>query len=120
MATQMLLVRPVAGTVGERARVVHVLVVPPGAWREHRLTACCGAKFGPGEVELLGKVSGMPCEACLRQVPTPEQLALPAGPGDIFARLAAIEASVDRLGEEVDALTKQLAAILRIHANQRR
>lgn len=118
MAIQMLLVRPLAGTVGERARVVHVLVVQPRAWRKARLRACCGTEFGPGDVEMLGKVSGMPCEACLRDAPTADQRALPSG--DIVTRLAAIEASVERLGEEVEALIAQLAEILRVHTGQQR
>jgi hypothetical protein len=120
MAVRLLLVRPLAGTVGERERVAHVVPVPRGAGRTARLKACCGAEFGPGDVELLGKVSGMPCEACLWQAPRPELAELPVPDGDVLARLAAAEAAVRQLGWEVQELSSQLWRILRSHGDQQR
>jgi hypothetical protein len=61
----LLLVRYRAGVVGERARQCHLVPVPPGDVAPPSLVALCGAEFAPGEVELLPRPMGMPCEVCL-------------------------------------------------------
>jgi hypothetical protein len=68
---RLFIARPLPGTVGETRRVVHVFPLPPQGAVPERLTAYCGAEFGPGELELLDRPSGMPCESCLRHVPRP-------------------------------------------------
>jgi hypothetical protein len=50
---------------------VHVFPLPPQGAVPERLTAYCGAEFGPGELELLDRPSGMPCVSCLRNAPRP-------------------------------------------------
>jgi hypothetical protein len=67
----LFLARPLRGTVGETRRVVHVFPVPPDGARPARVSALCGSEFGPGELELLDKPSGMPCVSCLRHAPRP-------------------------------------------------
>jgi hypothetical protein len=61
----LLLVRYRAGVVGERARQCHLVPVPAGGGLPSSLVALCGAEFAPGEVELLPRPMGMPCELCL-------------------------------------------------------
>jgi hypothetical protein len=73
MTVRLLFGRPSPGLVGEARRVVHVFKVPPGDTAPERLAALCGTPFGPGELERLDDLRGMPCESCLRQTPTPEQ-----------------------------------------------
>jgi hypothetical protein len=66
--TVLMMGRPRQGTVGERARSVHVFKVAkvrqPG-W----LVALCGSRFHRPDVEFLGVVTGMPCEICLSRNP---------------------------------------------------
>ncbi|MEU5262440.1 hypothetical protein [Amycolatopsis sp. NPDC021455] len=78
MTVWLLFGRPLPGTVGESRRVVHVFEVPTGDKVPERLTAFCAASFGLGELELLDRPQGMPCESCLRRTPTPASK-LPAG-----------------------------------------
>jgi hypothetical protein len=105
---QVLLVRPVSGVVGERARVTHLAQAPEQVELSARLTAFCGTEFGPGELELLDGVTGMPCESCLRQAsmstrePSRLELAFPAD--EISARLTAIETLLIRISSQLDAL----------------
>ncbi|TWP46083.1 hypothetical protein FKR81_37230 [Lentzea tibetensis] len=70
MTARLLFGRPLPGSVGEWRRVVHIFEVPAGNTLPERLTALCGTSFGPGELESLGRPTGMPCESCLRRVAT--------------------------------------------------
>ena len=72
MTVRLLLARPLPGGVGETHRVVHVFEVPTEDTASDWLTARCGLVFGPGELELLDQLQGMPCESCLRRTPTPD------------------------------------------------
>jgi len=62
-----IIARPRSGTVGETQRVTHLFVAPTSP--ADTITAYCGASFGPGKLELLDRVAGMPCEACLITAP---------------------------------------------------
>ena len=72
MTIRLVIARPLPGTVGETRRVVHVFPFPIDGAVPDRITAFCGVDFGPGELELLDKPSGMPCVACLRHAPRPD------------------------------------------------
>jgi len=72
VADPILLVRPVAGSVGERERLVHVVGRSGQSDRPGVLRAFCGAEFNADELDLLDRVTGMPCEDCLRLVPLPQ------------------------------------------------
>lgn len=78
MTVRLVFGRPLPGTVGETRRVVHVFEMPTGDVVPERLTALCGSAFGPGELEHLDRIQGMPCVSCLRRTPTPDP-ELPAG-----------------------------------------
>lgn len=69
-AQQLLLVRAVPGSMGERERVAHVVAIPSAGQRPQQLKTRCGVTFAPGELELLDGPSGMPCEECLRRSAT--------------------------------------------------
>ncbi|SEF24724.1 hypothetical protein SAMN05421837_102833 [Amycolatopsis pretoriensis] len=77
MTVRLVVARPLPGTVGESRRVVHVFPVAVETTPE-RLTAYCGAAFGPGELELLERPVGMPCVNCLRRAPSPGSAEQPA------------------------------------------
>lgn len=73
------LVRFRVGIVGETRRTTHLVEIPPEdlpstpvTIGDHIrvITALCGQSFAPGEAELLPRLMGMPCEACLRRSPT--------------------------------------------------
>lgn len=51
--------------VGERQRVCHLVPVPHVDGVPEVLRAYCGEEILPGAAELLGGVSGMPCNQCL-------------------------------------------------------
>jgi hypothetical protein len=72
MTVRLLFGRPKPGVVGETRRVVHVFEMPRENSIPARLTAFCSTSFGPGELELLDRPLGMPCESCLRRTPTPD------------------------------------------------
>ncbi|MCU1687733.1 MAG: hypothetical protein JWQ81_8472 [Amycolatopsis sp.] len=72
MSLRLFIARPLPGTVGETRRMVHVFPFPPGGAVPTRVTAFCGAEFGPTELELLDVPRGMPCEMCLRDMPRPD------------------------------------------------
>ncbi|MFJ8812211.1 MULTISPECIES: hypothetical protein [Amycolatopsis] len=57
------LARPRSGTVGETQRVAHVFPLP--AERPGVLVAYCGFEGRRGELDLLDRPVGMPCERCL-------------------------------------------------------
>ncbi|MEV4143647.1 hypothetical protein AB0J40_08250 [Amycolatopsis sp. NPDC049691] len=78
MTVRLVTARPLPGTVGESRRVVHVFPVPAEETMPERLTAYCGAAFGPGELELLERPVGMPCVTCLHRAPTPGGAEQPA------------------------------------------
>ncbi|WP_091629268.1 hypothetical protein [Amycolatopsis saalfeldensis] len=79
MTVRLFVARPLPGTVGETRRVVHVFEVPPEDAAPERLTALCGLMFGPGQLELLERLQGMPCESCLRLTPTPDPKVIERG-----------------------------------------
>ena len=62
-------VRPLAGVVGERDRVVHVMPVPTGNVLPAILRAYCNVGFEAGSAELLPALLGMPCFVCLTRAP---------------------------------------------------
>ncbi|GLY70900.1 hypothetical protein [Amycolatopsis taiwanensis] len=122
MAIRLLLVRPVGPTVGERARVAHLVPVPEGMSRPERLATCCGAKFGPGELELLDRVVGMPCEVCLSRVPLltrGQHDGLAPVADDLDSRLAVVETSLRHIAaqlEEVQNLFVQVVKAYRVRS----
>ncbi|WP_020666251.1 hypothetical protein [Amycolatopsis nigrescens] len=89
-------VRYRSGAAGEGDRVVHLVALPPVL--NHRfalaefpfvLTALCGCELAGEAVELLPKLSGMPCVGCLRLSPAPEdpETGETIGPGGYRPRL---------------------------------
>jgi hypothetical protein len=86
MTVRLLFGRPLPGVVGETRRVVHVFEVPEQNATSERLTAFCSASFGPGELELLDRPLGMPCESCLQRTPTPDPELPPDDAPSIAAR----------------------------------
>ena len=66
-AGTVVLVRPLPGVAGEARRTVHLVPVVPGSGD---LTAYCGLKIRPESVEVLDRLTGMPCEACLMFAPS--------------------------------------------------
>lgn len=73
----LLLVRYIPGLVGESQRSVHLVLQPDHVdFQAGKLTALCGATFGPGELDLLDRFTGMPCNKCIAlSTPTPGLLA---------------------------------------------
>ncbi|NIH84481.1 hypothetical protein [Amycolatopsis granulosa] len=59
-----LLARPRSGLVGETHRVAHVFPLTAGQ-QPGLLVAYCGYSGRPGELDLLDRPAGMPCERCL-------------------------------------------------------
>jgi hypothetical protein len=111
--TRLLLARPIALRVGERGRVTHLVPVPEAALRPKTLTACCGTQFGPGDLELLDKVTGMPCEACLsRAAMQRDEPGREPTTDDVGIRLAVIERSVQQITAQLDVLAGLLAQAL--------
>lgn len=108
-AARLLLARPLEGTVGERERVTHLVYFPEVRNRIKLARACCGRAFGPGELELLDGVTGMPCEACLRDAAGGHDERKLAGSDTISARLAGLEAALDLLAEQVNLMRQLLA-----------
>ncbi|WP_326938077.1 hypothetical protein [Amycolatopsis cynarae] len=108
--TRLLLARPVSADRGLRARVAHIVPVPEEVPGSMRLTACCGAEFGPGELELLDRVTGMPCEGCLSRAPR-RVGALSQAPDPVAERLTVIESAVRAIGARVEELAELLAAL---------
>lgn len=78
MTMRVVIARPRPGVVGETRRVAHLFEIPAGQDVPETLAALCGDEFGHGQLELLNRLSGMPCEPCLRLSPTPR----PELPGD--------------------------------------
>ncbi|WP_208024332.1 hypothetical protein [Amycolatopsis pithecellobii] len=107
--TRLLLARPVEGTVGERQRVTHLVYVPEARNRALLARACCGQAFGPGDLELLDGVAGMPCEACLRHAPINNAEGVLTDGDLIVSRLTGLEAQVELLAELVDRVGKRLS-----------
>jgi hypothetical protein len=69
MTVRLIVARPLPGTMGESSRVAHTFEVSEAEGVPERLTARCGATFGPGQLEHLDPPSGMPCTACLLEMP---------------------------------------------------
>nr|MDQ3578968.1 hypothetical protein [Actinomycetota bacterium] len=60
-------------STGDTRRVAHfvpVLELVDGV--PQTLTAWCGWKISPAEAELLDRFTGIPCEQCMAQAPTPQ------------------------------------------------
>lgn len=53
------------GVVGERRRVCHIVAIPEHGPIPAELSALCGETILPAQAEVMGRVCGMPCEACL-------------------------------------------------------
>lgn len=64
-AELMAVVRLRRGVVGERRRVCHIVPIPGSGPVPDRLHALCGEPIAPGDAEVLNRIAGMPCEACL-------------------------------------------------------
>ena len=64
-AEVMAVVRLRRGIVGERRRVCHVVPVPEAGPAPEELRALCGEPIVPADAEVLDRIAGMPCEACL-------------------------------------------------------
>jgi hypothetical protein len=79
MTVRVVIARPRPGVVGETRRVAHLFEIPAGQDVPETLTALCGDEFGHGQLEMLERPSGMPCESCLRLSPTPH----PELPGNV-------------------------------------
>ncbi|PXY16638.1 hypothetical protein BAY60_35910 (plasmid) [Prauserella muralis] len=57
---------PSGRITGETDRIVHLFPLPLGAARPDRLTSLCGELvITPGIAEVLTRLGGMPCAACL-------------------------------------------------------
>jgi hypothetical protein len=59
-------------TVGEWDRVVHLFPIPTGPTIPDELRAYCGLAITPGQAELVGVGTGMPCVACIVIAPDPQ------------------------------------------------
>jgi hypothetical protein len=70
MTMRVVIARPRPGIVRETRRVAHLFEISAGHDVPETLTALCGDEFGHGQLELLERPSGMPCEYCLRRSPT--------------------------------------------------
>lgn len=70
MTTQLILGRPMPGIVGETRRLVHVFELAEQDPSSGRLVAMCTASFSAGQLELIGRPTGLPCESCLQRTPT--------------------------------------------------
>ncbi|HVV10305.1 hypothetical protein [Amycolatopsis sp.] len=53
------------GVAGECKRVSHLVPIPDSGPIPEYLTAFCGELIIPGDAEVLDRICGMPCEACL-------------------------------------------------------
>lgn len=69
----VMLVRLRPGVVGERERVVHVVLLSDDnlLGDDADLTACCGAELARADVDYLDRPTGMPCVSCLAATPLP-------------------------------------------------
>lgn len=63
-ARPMVLVRYRPGLVGETARTVHVVPLPPDE-RAGAVGALCGAALMPHDIETVTPGEGMPCTVCV-------------------------------------------------------
>jgi hypothetical protein len=61
----MAVVRLRHGVVGERRRVCHIVPIPESGPIPHQLRALCSEPILLGDAEVLNRIAGMPCEACL-------------------------------------------------------
>lgn len=67
-------VRYRAGVAGETRRSAHLVRLPVGATElPESFEALCGISFGPGDVERLDALHGMPCSTCLLASPQRRQ-----------------------------------------------
>ncbi|WP_307831864.1 hypothetical protein [Prauserella cavernicola] len=108
----VMLARPAHGVVSETQRVTHVFPLPDTATPPRRITALCGASFGPGQLLRLDNPTGMPCERCLAR--TPQQDGEPISSGQ---RLDEIEQAVHSLQTQVDGIKTALAALTDNHGD---
>ena len=98
--------------------MVHLVRVPEVRDRVRLARACCGRAFGPGELELLDEVAGMPCEACLCDATGAHDEPDLAGGDAISTRLAGLEAAVDLLAKQVTLLRQLLARAIELMTGQ--
>ena len=63
------LVRFRRGVVGETKRVCHIVPLPTHHEIPDVLTAFCGTEIGPGQADILPRITGMPCEWCIARAP---------------------------------------------------
>lgn len=61
----MAVVRLRRGVVGECRRVCHIVLIPDSGPVPDQLRALCGEPIVPSDAEVLNRIAGMPCEACL-------------------------------------------------------
>ncbi|MTD57353.1 hypothetical protein [Amycolatopsis pithecellobii] len=64
------------GVVGECRRVSHLVPLPAEGPIPMQLTALCGEIILPSDAEVLNRIGGMPCEACLARQARREYRAL--------------------------------------------
>ncbi|GAA1253233.1 hypothetical protein GCM10009676_45390 [Prauserella halophila] len=107
MTDGVMLARPVHGLVNESQRVSHLFPIPATQTPPHRITALCGASFGPGQLERLDHPSGMPCEHCLSR--SPQETRDPSPPP---ARLDAIERTLHQMQIQINGIKTALAATI--------
>ena len=64
------MVRLAGGPTREARLVSHVLPIPDARLMPAYLTTLCGARFHPGEFDLLDQILGVPCERCFAESAT--------------------------------------------------
>lgn len=81
MSGYVMLVRVLPGLIGESQRVVHVVPAAAGLASPQTLKAYCGMFLDAGQVELLERITGMPCDQCVLKAPLgqPEPSVLSGG-----------------------------------------
>ncbi|MCP2252920.1 hypothetical protein LY13_001664 [Prauserella aidingensis] len=109
-ADGVMLARPIPGLVNESQRISHVFPIPATPAPPRRITALCGASFGPGQLQRLDNPSGMPCERCLTTSPQGAR-----NPGLPTARLEAIERTLHQMQVQINGIKTALAATLGEH-----
>lgn len=107
MTDGVMLARPVPGLVDESQRMSHVFPIPATPAPPRRMTALCGASFGPGQLERLGNPTGMPCERCLSRAPQGAH-----EPDSYPARLEAIERTLHQMQVQINGIKTALATAL--------
>jgi hypothetical protein len=110
MTDGVILARAAPGLVGGAQRVTHVFPLPATPAPPRRITALCGASFGPGQLQRLDNPTGMPCERCLARAPQEQ-----GEPPSSSERLDEIERAVHHMQIQVNGIRTALAAIVGDH-----